>query len=54
MSRFKHVLMGSVVVAALVAVPVVPAVAQQTPASHATVTAAAVTPDCAGCWVPGI
>lgn len=54
MSRFKHALMGSVVLAALIAVPVVPAVAQQTPASHATITAAAITPACAGCWNPGI
>jgi hypothetical protein len=48
-SRFKHVLMGSVL-AALVAVPVVPVLAQQTPTSNSTVTAALITPACAGCW----
>ena len=59
MSRFKHVLMGSALAVALLAVPAVPAFARQSPApAHTPVASAAaartVTPDggisCAGCW----
>lgn len=61
MSRFKHVLMGSVLAVALIALPAVPAFAGQapTPATpHTSTTTLAsggmATPDggpiCLGCW----
>lgn len=54
MSRFKHVLMCTVMAAALLAVPAVPAFASGSPAPNATHTTTlaaggTVTPDLAGC-----
>ena len=50
MSRFKRVVAGSALAAALVAVPVVPAFAHQAAPVVKTAAMAGGTPGCMDCW----